>query len=555
MELWHLLHDALILLAGAAIFGIVLERLGQSALLGYLLAGMVVGPGALGLVTDIEAIEGLAELGVALLLFSIGLEFSIRRLLALGKVALLGGALQVGLTALLIAGIALGFGAEVKTALAIGVVAAPSSTAFVLRLLRDRGEMDSTHGRNALGILLFQDAAVVPLVLIVSTLGESGESQSSPLVRTAISIGATVLFIGVFYLLSNYVIPKLFNMSTAIKNREIFVLIAIITCIGAAFGAHELKLSPALGAFIAGVLLAESPFATQVRSEVGGIRTIFLTLFFTSVGMLADFEFLKSHYVITLLATAGMLLIKFTIIYALMRFLKMMHSTGLATGLSLAQMGEFGFVLAGIAITGNLFNDYIADLLVWVTLASLLVTPVLVVFAGKAALKTNRLSGIVKIHKDAIPTAEEEGHAPKDHVVVVGYGPAAQEVVNVLQEKGDAVAVVELNPKSVEIARARGVYALVGDASQAEVLEHLGIRQAKAAVVTIPDHRIAGEIIRQIRCEVPTLPVLARVRLSRYKDVLIDAGATIAVDEEQQIGTELSERLYSEVMAEQATDA
>ena len=287
MDLWSVLFDVLILLLTALVLGVVCERLRQSPILGYLAAGTLLGPNALQYISSASEVSALAELGVALLLFTIGLEFSWHRLRRLGAAALGGGTAQVIVTMGLGTATALFFGMSWRTALAIGAIVALSSTTVVLRLLVSRAEIESIHGRHALGILLIQDVAVVPLVLLMTVLGGQGSLQ-----QVGLDVFKTLLWAGVLvfvlYLLFNRVVPRVLHLASLQRNRDLPILLAIVTGLGSAWGSHELGLSPALGAFVAGMLLAESPFATQIRADVASIRTLLVTLFFSSIGMLGD---------------------------------------------------------------------------------------------------------------------------------------------------------------------------------------------------------------------------------------------------------------------------
>ncbi len=389
---WEFLKNLLVLISGAVVLGLVFERLRLNAMLGYLLAGTLLGPGAFGIVSEQESVEMIAELGVALLLFSIGLEFSVRRLLDLGKIALVGGTLQVVLTITLVAGFCMAIGLPVTTSIAIGAVIAPSSTACVLRLLRDRGELDSIRGRNALGILLLQDAALVPLVLVMTSIAGPA-TFSTIMVNIGTALGVAVMFVIGIWILSKSLLPALLGTSTKVKSRELFVLLAVAIFIGAAWAAHLMHLSPSLGAFAAGVLLAESPFATQIRADIGGVRILFVTLFFTSVGMQADLQWLSQYWYIAIGVTVLMMAAKAGIILGVLAMLRAPAGPAFATGIVLSQAGEFSFVLSGMALADSVISGYTFRLFVTASLASLLATPFLVALAPQIGRKYRAMFG------------------------------------------------------------------------------------------------------------------------------------------------------------------
>jgi len=528
-----LLKIALVLLA-AVVAGVLFERLRQSAILGYLIAGTLLGPTALNLVDNGDSVATVAELGVALLLFSIGLEFSLQRLRAMGAIALGGGSAQLLFTGLLFAGAGMLAGMPMATAVAFGLMIGPSSTACVLRLLQDRSETDSLHGRASIGILLLQDIAVVPLVLLVSILGGQG-GLGEVAAGLGKSLGAILLLGGLLYGICSLLLPVLLGSRIATQNREVPLLVAVLTCLGATTVAHMLHLSPALGAFIAGLMLAESPFATQLRADVGPLRIIFVTIFFVSIGLLADVPWALANLPLIGLVTVGILLGKSLVTLAVMRAfgLPMRHSVMAA--LSLAQVGEFAFILAGLALKVEAITPDHFRLIVSATIVSLLLTPLLIGIApalGAWAETTMEKWGLLK---PAPRITEESKLHLSGHVIVVGFGPTSHAMQRTLAERQVPHVVVELNPKTVANIRTMGIHAEVGDATKAEVLEHLSVHEAMLLVVTVPDHRTVLEVINMARRMAPDMPIVARSRYHRFSDELREAGANV-VDEEEQIG-------------------
>ncbi len=543
MDFWTALLDILILLLAAMLLGALCERLKQSPILGYLLAGTLLGPNALDLMPSHKSVAAIAELGVALLLFTIGLEFSWRRLRTIGPIALGGGTVQVLLTGTLSAGVCLAVGFEGRTAVAIGAMVALSSTACVIRLLVSRAAMDSVYGRNALGILLLQDIAVVPLVLIVTALG--GEDPASAaevgwgLGRAA---GVAALLVVALFVLLNYVVPLVMRTKEAAQNRDLPILLAMVTAVGAAWVSHKLGLSPVLGAFVAGLLLAESPFATQIRADVGPLRTLFVTLFFTSIGMLSNPAWVLDHWALVAAVVVAIVLGKAVVISGVARLFRSSPGHAVATGLCLAQVGEFSFVLAEVARHGNLIDGGLFELIIAATVGTLFLTPYLVALAPHLALAVGRLS---TNGPRALQGAEDASH-PSDaklsgHIIVVGFGPAGQRVAEALMRRRTSrLVVIELNTKSADIARTHGLQTYVGDATRAEVLEHVQVAAAAAVVVTVPDRGAARHVIEQVRSLSPHTPVIARARYHVYRGELILAGAQVVVDEEEEVGLRIA---------------
>ena len=550
-EGWHLLTDVLILLAAALLLGTVAEALKQSAIVGYLLAGAVVGPGGLGLVGGDEAGGGegvavIAELGVALLLFTIGLEFSFRRLRRLGALGLGGGTLQLTLTAAVVFPVALLFGLTPAGATAVALMVGLSSTACVLRLLQDNAAVESPHGRAAVGFLLLQDVAVLPLTLLIGALAVGGSALD-----VLGSLGKALLFsailVAVFLLLFNVIAPRLLNLKQWARNREFPILLAIVMALGSTALAHEAQISPAIGAFLAGVLLAESPFAVQVRADVASLRTALVTLFFASIGMLFDPAWAAANAHWVLLASVGVMAVKaLTVLGALslpVPGLKQPPGVALAAGLCVCQVGEFSFVLAQTA-QGTLISDAVFDLIVSVTIVTLLVTPYLVKAAPRvASLVQTRVDPTTFEPAQAAQAAGVAETAGSDggRLVIVGFGPAAQQVAADMARhfrgRGD---VIDLNPRVSRLAPEYGFAGHVGDARQAEVLEHARLGEASALVVTLPDPAAARQVIGVARAAFPNLTIIARSRYHVTRWELMLAGAEVVVDEEEHVGHRLA---------------
>jgi monovalent cation:H+ antiporter-2, CPA2 family len=535
MDIWETLAKLVLLLAVALVLGAAAQRLKQSAIVGYLLAGTVLGP----TLFDRQALSHWGELGVALLLFSIGLEFSLGRLKRMGPMTLLAGVLQVTVTLAFFA-LVFSFRHPIGPAVAFGEMLAVSSTAIVLRTLMDRAEMDSVSGRAALGILLLQDIAVVPLVLSLTVM-----SQGGPAGQVAFKIGQTIaaaaglvaLFYGLFY----HAIPRLLMRRGLFADRELVVLLAIILAFGSAWAAHSLGLSPALGAFLAGMLLAESPFASQIRADVGSLRTLFVTLFFTSVGMLADPAWFLANWVEVIFWLAVVFFGKALIIFGIGVILKMSPVYALATGITLAQIGEFSFVLASEARSGGLIDAHVFSLAVSVTILSMFLAPYMVSFARPAARWVFGRFG--PGGRPPAPALDEPARGQEGGVYIVGFGPAGRKVARALLELGLKPHVIELNPRSVKAALRMGLKVHLGDASQADIIAHAGIQGACVIVVTVPDPRTAKRILQNIHALSPSSSVIVRSRYHIATAELWELGAAFAVDEENVVGRELSRQV------------
>ena len=542
MEIWFVVMELVMLLGGAFLLGALAQRLGQSPILGYLLAGTVVGP----LLFNTTAVNQASELGVALLLFSIGLEFSFKQLLKMGRMAFGGGTLQVAATMLVVTLVMFSM-VGLPRALTLGAILALSSTTVVLRLLVDRMEMDSVKGRACLAILLLQDIAIVPLVLMVSFFTPAAAE---------INIGLHVLkmilsvcgLAGLFYVLLYHLAPLLLSEAKLFANRELTVLLSLVVGMGAAWAAHKLNLSPALGAFVAGMLLGESPFATQIRADIGTMRIIMVTLFFASVGMQAKPMWFVTHLPWIAFVSIMVLLLKTGIIYGVGRLFSLDNRQALATGITLSQVGEFSFVLAATARNGSVLTSDTVDLLVSVIIVLMLVTPFLINHADTLAERLLALISHRKPSKQASPLSARTD--PVNQVLVVGLGPAGQQVVQMLMAHRLEPVLLDVNPGSREYARQRDLQLHLGDAGHEEVLMHAGLAKVCMAVVTVPDPHAAVRIVTMIRRLRPRLPIAVRCRYNRHLAELQKAGADIVVDEEITMGDMLSRQILAHLIDE-----
>ncbi|MCB0353544.1 MAG: cation:proton antiporter [Bdellovibrionales bacterium] len=535
MDVWKILFDIVFLLLGCVALGGLATRIGQSPIVGYLLAGMLLGgPGSLYFVGSQHEIEVIAELGVSLLLFSIGLEFSWHRLKKLGALVLIGGSLQIGVTVFVFTLLLLLIGTSVDTAIAFGVVIAASSTACVLRVLHDRGEIDSAHGRTSVGVLLVQDLAIVPLALVLTLLGSQngGGDVLSQLWTTLLLIVG--LAVGL-YLFVNIVAVRLLAPFAIERNRELAILFGIALGLGSTWLAHEAKLSPALGAFLAGMFLGSSPFATQIRADISPLKVLLLTLFFGAAGMVADPRWMVLHFGQVLAATTGVMLVKTVILAVILWSLRRPLSTALSTGITLSQVGEFSFVLGITAFETGLFSEHAHLLTVSVAILSLFATPLLIHYAPLLGMRIAEWTGL-----GAIDTSDsvEEGIFPE--MVVIGFGPSGEAVAAAHCDFGRQLLVIDLNQAAKARAQKSGYSVMIGDAALLEVMEHAHLENVKLVVVTIPHPESAQRAISHIRAISPNAQIVARARFHLEANRLEAAGAHVVISDEEQVGSALA---------------
>ncbi len=537
MATWSILGDIVILLAGALLLGGIFSRLGQSPLVGYLVAGMILGgPGSIQAVRSEKEIEAIAELGVALLLFSLGLEFSVQRLRKLGFKALIGGVVQVLATLVLGAAFALLFGLNVKVSLAVGAMVSLSSTAVVLRTLMERAEVEMPHGKNSVAVLLTQDIAVVPLALFVTLLGGEGGIGELALQVGKLVLMATALVVGLILL--NWIAVRALGTLTLLRNRELTVIFAVVTGLGSAWAAHAAGISHALGAFVAGMLLGSSAFATQVRADVSSLRVLLLTLFFGAAGMVADPVWILSNWHLVLGVTALLTIGKTCIIWGIFQSLGQSARVAAATGLCLAQIGEFAFVLGSVGRVSGVVTEELYALIVSVTIASFVASAFLVPLAPRFG---NLIAS--RWGRQQSQAGEQLSHDSPPDILVIGFGPTGKIATRSFVDSGRRVVVIDLNSEGVRAAQQLGFSGEVGDATQPDILEHANVGQAKSVVITVPHHISALNILEYVKQRAPHAFLVVRSRYKLHTDDFISAGAHLVIGDEELVGKRIGDEL------------
>ncbi|MBL8813898.1 MAG: cation:proton antiporter [Planctomycetaceae bacterium] len=533
METWNLLLQVILLLLACFAAGSVMALFRQSPLVGFLLAGMFMGgPGSLAIVKADTAIEGIAELGVALLLFSLGLEFSWSRVMALGRTTLLCGALQVILTMLAVTLCARFLGLGWNSAIAVSAMVSLSSTATVLGVFNDRAMLDSAIGRQSLAVLLVQDMAVVPLALLVPLLGSSGESGSMLPRIGGIAVAGTLVVLSLYFVL-NTIAVRIMRVASISRNRDLMVILSVVVGLGATWAAHAAKLSPALGAFLAGMFLGNSPFAFQIRADVASLRVVLLTLFFGAVGMVADPVWMFHNMGAVFAIATGLIVIKAAVVIALFMTFRNPTGTAVGTGLCLAQVGEFAFVLGGEARSSALLTADQYSAIVSASIVTLLVTPTLIVQTPKIAAWLNQ-----RRSKNRGPDETKNNHH-LCHYLLVGFGPAGRGAAEALQEHADEVMVLDLSSEGLVKAKEYGFQTLQADATSAEILAHLHPENFRMVVITIPGFSEAMTILKSVRQLAPKASIVVRSRYRIHQQAFETAGADIVIGDEEEVGTAL----------------
>ncbi|WP_397596998.1 monovalent cation:proton antiporter-2 (CPA2) family protein [Silanimonas sp.] len=492
-----MLHDALIYLAAAVIAVPLFKRLGLGAVLGYLIAGVLIGPSVLQWIDDPETVLGFAEFGVVLLLFLVGLELNPNKLWTL-RVPIFGmGGLQVLLTAALVFGAVLAFGQPWVIALIVGIAAVQSSTSVALAIMGERGLLPTAGGRSALSVSLFQDIMVIPILLLVAWVAPAGASEGaafSPLAAAGLIVGMVVL--------ARFAMRPLLRFIANTGLREVFVAFALLLVLGAALAAEHVGFSPALGTFLAGVLLAESEYRHELNIVIEPFKGLLLGLFFIAVGMSVQLSLFVEQPVLILGATLALVALKFTLLLGIARVFRLCGQDGVLFATVLSQVGEFAFVILTAARANGSLPAGIADAMNAIVAASILTTPLLFLVVSRFVMP--RMNRTEAREADAIDERNE--------VIVAGVGRFGQVVSRLLLGRGYGVTLIDHDPEQVELMRRFGFRTYYGDAARRDVLEAAGIEEAKLLVLAFDDPERVHETASLVRERFPHVKLIARAR-------------------------------------------
>ncbi|MFW9617465.1 cation:proton antiporter [Aquabacterium sp.] len=535
--------DLTLLYLFAAVIGVVLCRLMKlPPMLGYLAVGVVIGPNALALAKDSAGVRYLAEFGVVFLMFVIGLEFNLPKLRSMKSLVFGLGLSQVGLTIVatvvghlaLASGLAylghdgglLGWNINWQGAVALGGALAMSSTAIVVKMMADRLELESEHGRRVMGILLFQDLAVVPLLVLIPALGDSASELTRTLGLAALKAGAllAVLLAG-----GQRVMHWWLTLVARRKSDELFMLNLLLVTLGLAWLTEHFGLSLALGAFVAGMLIAETEYKHQVETDIRPFHDVLLGLFFITIGMKLDWHSLIDSWALVLLLSTLPVLFKLGLVTSLAKGFGATTGVALRTGLYLAQAGEFGFVLLSLATEQHLIPQHVESPLLAAMVMSMLITPLIIQYSDRIVMRVSSTDWLMqslamtKIASKAINTDR--------HVLICGYGRCGQNLARLLEQEGIPYMALDLDPDRVHQAAIAGQNVVFGDATRLQSLVAAGLSRASALVITYPDTASAKKILHLVREHAPTVPVAVRTIDDARLDALQAAGATVVVPE------------------------
>jgi CPA2 family monovalent cation:H+ antiporter-2 len=539
MPEFEFLRDLLLLFGLGVVVVILFHRIKLPPIVGFLITGVLCGPYGFGLIQNVHDVEALAEIGVILLLFTVGIEFSVQQLIRLRRFLFIGGGAQVLGSIALVMLLSRVIGLDWPVALFLGMIVSLSSTAIVLRTLADRGEMDTPHGGASVAILIFQDLCIVPMVLLTPFIAGGGSATSLPLVAAK-----ALAFVGGAVIAARYIVPWLLETVVNTRQREVFLLTVILLALGAAWASAAVGLSLALGAFIAGLVISESEYSHQALGEILPLREVFNSLFFVSIGMLFDVRTILESPLVVLSAIAAVLLIKAAIAGGVTLASGRPLRVALIVGIGLAQIGEFSFVLSKVGLEAGLLDAELNQLFLAVAVATMAITPLTMRAAPRVAAW---IDGAIPTswHRTGIApvVADERLHDLSDHVVIVGYGLNGRNLARVLHRSGIRFVVIDLNPETVRSERSRGRPILYGDATRDEILLHAGIARARVLVIAISDATATRGAVVTARRLNPALHVVVRSRYVKEMEPLLAIGTDEVVSEEFETSVEIFSRV------------
>ena len=544
-----LLNDIVIIFGLSIAVLFLCHRLHVPAIVGYLLTGILAGPHGLGLIGGVHEVEILAEIGVVLLLFTIGIEFSLKSLLQIKRLALVGGPLQVLLTLFAAFIMARQLGQPFSESIFIGFLISLSSTAIVLKLFQERAEIDSPHGRTALGILIFQDIIIVPMILLTPLLaGSTGNFAESLLILSVKGIGI-ILFV---IISARWIVPYLMYQIARTRSRELFLLSIVALCLAVAWLTYHVGLSLALGAFLAGLIISESEYSGQALGNILPFRDVFTSFFFVSIGMLLDVGFLFQRPGLIAVIALCILTLKAIIVGFATVLLGFPLRTTILVGLALSQIGEFSFILSKTGIEYGLLAGNSYQLFLAVSVLTMAATPFILALAPhvadlalRAPLPRRLKSGLYFVPE---LSGADKKIRQRDHLIIVGFGVNGRNVARSTKATGIPYVIIEMNPETVRIEKLKGEPIYYGDAIQEAVLEHARIKEARVLVVVISDATATRRITAIARRLNPKVYIIARTRFLQEMKHLYELGANEVIPEEFETSVEIFTRVLGKYL-------
>ncbi len=540
-----LLKDILILFGLAIAVLLICHRLHVPSIVGFLLTGILAGPHGLRLISAVHEVEILAEIGIVLLLFTIGIEFSLGNLLKIRKSVLMGGSFQVLLTIMVTYLISMQIGLGFAQSVFVGFLVSLSSTAIVLKLIQERAEVDSPHGRTTLGILIFQDVIIVAMILGTPLLaGATGNLGESILIIIAKGIGIILLvMVG-----GKWIVPQVLYQITRTRNRELFLLSVVVICLSVAYMTSSAGLSLALGAFLAGLIISESEYSYQALGNILPFRDVFTSFFFVSIGMLLDVGFLFHRPGIIVLIALCVLVLKSIIAGSVTILLGFPLRTGTLVGLALSQVGEFSFILSKTGIEHGLLSGNIYQMFLSVSVLTMAATPFMIAMAPRLADLALRLPLPKRLKSGLHPVQGIKEAGKTDHLIIIGFGVNGTNVARAAKAGGIPYVIIEMNPETVRSEQAKGEPIYYGDATQEAVFQHANIKGARITVVAINDPTATRRITEIARRLNPIVYLIVRTQYLQEMEPLYDLGANEVIPEEFETSVEIFTRVLAKYL-------
>ncbi|MBN2321154.1 MAG: cation:proton antiporter [Acidobacteria bacterium] len=540
MEQSHFLKDLVIVYVLGAFVVFFFQKLRQSNIVGFLVTGILVGPYGFSLVSDTKSVHILAEIGVMLLLFSLGLEFSFRKLMQLRNVVFGTGSVQVATTTLLVVGIASLAGVNIRTAVFFGFLAALSSTAIVVKMLIERGETDAIHGKVALGILIFQDLCVVPMIVLVPLLAEPG-SIWLPL---GVALGKAAAVIVLVVLLARYAFPWFLYHIVGTRSKELFIIATLCILLGMSWALSLFGFSLALGAFLAGLTVSESEYSHQIFADIRPFRDGLNSLFFISIGMLVDIRFILENAGFLVLLVLGIAIGKAILTTLAVTITRLPLRIGILVGLSLAQIGEFSFILLETGIRNDLVGRIWYQRILSAAVVTMILTP-LFFWISQRIMANNRLYALIKRFgkNRSIAELDAQSSAMQDHVIICGFGITGQNIAGILKANRIPYLILELNARTMREQKLKGQPIFYGDCTDASILLHAGIMKARVILIALSDPAATRAAVQTSRSLNQEIVILARNKYLAEIDELCNLGASEVISEEFEASIELLARI------------
>jgi CPA2 family monovalent cation:H+ antiporter-2 len=541
-----ILKDILLIFGLAIAVLLLCHRLRVATIVGFLFTGILAGPHGFGLISAPKEVEILAEIGVVLLLFTIGIEFSLENLIRIKRLVLVGGSLQVVITILVVAAIFQIAGGPSGRSLFLGFLASLSSTAIVLKLLQEKSEVESPHGQITLAVLIFQDIAVVPMMLLTPFLAGTASPSQGPVL---LLVAKGIAFLGLVLVSAKWVVPHLLFLIARTRSRELFLLSSLVICFAVASLSFALGLSLALGAFMAGLIVSETEFSHETLGNIIPFRDVFTSLFFVSIGMFLDVKFLIQHPAAILSIALGVMIVKSLLAGLVVLVLGFPIRTGIMAGLALCQVGEFSFILFMKGAEYGLLQGQLYQYFLDISVLTMGVTPFIIAAAPALADTALKLPLPARLKRGSSSVLKIKRRIKlKDHVIIVGFGFNGRNIARAAKLAGIPYVVIEMNPRTVKEERGKGEPIYYGDASQTAVLEQADVEDARVLVVVISDPIAIRRITGAARRENPRLYVVARTRFVTEMKQLYELGADEVIPEEFETSIEIFSRVLAKYL-------